>query len=226
MKVYILGNGFDLAHGLKTSYWDFRMYLERVDLDYLIELEEIFGCYPESNADLVKECLWKEFEYQLGELDVDGKIDDGKDFQLGLEIEDIGVEDTLDDYWEQQYGFISRLNDYLKEWVQQIDITRAEIHRFKLKPARCDTFLTFNYTLLLEERYRTPPEQILHIHGSINEEDIDPVIGHGRDDIEHKLRLMADEASEEFDEKKTSICNAMPLSRKFVRMSLRRYDLP
>ena len=37
MKLFIIGNGFDLAHGLKTSYEDFRAYLQ----------EE----YPEADAD-------------------------------------------------------------------------------------------------------------------------------------------------------------------------------
>lgn len=27
MTLYILGNGFDLAHELPTAYWDFRTYL-------------------------------------------------------------------------------------------------------------------------------------------------------------------------------------------------------
>lgn len=25
--LYIIGNGFDIAHGLDTSYWNFREYL-------------------------------------------------------------------------------------------------------------------------------------------------------------------------------------------------------
>ena len=99
MKIYILGNGFDLAHNLKTSYRDFRDYLEDTDLEYLIQLEEMYGYYPESKISMVQDNLWKEFEYQLGEIDAESKVDDGKDFYLGLEIEDSGVEDTLDSFW-------------------------------------------------------------------------------------------------------------------------------
>ncbi len=25
--LYIIGNGFDLAHGIKSSYWDFRKWV-------------------------------------------------------------------------------------------------------------------------------------------------------------------------------------------------------
>ena len=209
MKIYILGNGFDLAHNLKTSYWDFRDYLEDTDLEYLIQLEEMYGYYPESKISMVQDNLWKEFEYQLGEIDAESKVDDGKDFYLGLEIEDSGVEDTLDSFWESQYGFINQLNDYVRTWIQQIDISKVKKRRLSIKPKYQDVFLSFNYTLLLEENYKISPGCILHIHGSIDENDIDPVIGHGRSDVEHKLRQSARDASEEYDEKKESICNAM-----------------
>ena len=40
MTLYILGNGFDLAHGLPTKYWDFRMYLNAVHPEFLEAFEE------------------------------------------------------------------------------------------------------------------------------------------------------------------------------------------
>ena len=35
-RMLIVGNGFDLEHDLKTTYWDFREYLEENHLDFLI----------------------------------------------------------------------------------------------------------------------------------------------------------------------------------------------
>lgn len=40
MKLYIVGNGFDLAHGLPTAYWNFREYLEKVDCGFLSAFEK------------------------------------------------------------------------------------------------------------------------------------------------------------------------------------------
>jgi len=40
MKLYIIGNGFDREHGLATTYWDFRGYLESCYPDFLSEFEE------------------------------------------------------------------------------------------------------------------------------------------------------------------------------------------
>lgn len=40
--LYIIGNGFDLAHGLSTSYWKFREYLEREHQEFLYEFEHLY----------------------------------------------------------------------------------------------------------------------------------------------------------------------------------------
>ena len=44
--LYIIGNGFDRAHGLETSYWDFRTYLKDNAEEFLENLEHIYGFYP------------------------------------------------------------------------------------------------------------------------------------------------------------------------------------
>ena len=36
--LFVIGNGFDRAHGLKTSYWDFRKYLEKYAEDFLVQM--------------------------------------------------------------------------------------------------------------------------------------------------------------------------------------------
>ena len=32
----------------------------------------------------------------------------------------IGIEDTMDDYWEEEYHFIEKLNHYVWKWAKQI----------------------------------------------------------------------------------------------------------
>ena len=46
-RMLIVGNGFDLEHGLKTTYWDFREYLEENYLDFLITFEKMYNFYPD-----------------------------------------------------------------------------------------------------------------------------------------------------------------------------------
>jgi len=128
---------------------------------------------------------------------------------MGLEGGDIGIEDTLNDYWEEQYGYIERLNEFIKLWINQINInTPQKIN--KIKNDTNDLFLTFNYTLLLEEIYGINKNNMVHIHGSIDEEnDFPPVIGHCDSFKISRMRRRADEAGEELDEKESSICNAL-----------------
>ena len=41
---------------------------------------------------------------------------------MGLEGGDVDIEDTLNEYWREQYEYIRHLNDYVYEWVKQVNI--------------------------------------------------------------------------------------------------------
>ena len=45
-KLYIIGNGFDLAHGLETEYKHFRRYLLVNEESFLYDLERLYGYSP------------------------------------------------------------------------------------------------------------------------------------------------------------------------------------
>ena len=51
MKLFIIGNGFDIGHGLPTQYWDFRTYLENVYPDFLHAFEEHYYIYTSITYD-------------------------------------------------------------------------------------------------------------------------------------------------------------------------------
>lgn len=208
MNLYIIGNGFDRAHGLATSYMDFRSYLEDVDWEYLARLEAPYDCVPQSRREWVEKCLWREFESNLSSINEARIVDDCASIELGLESGDVDIEDTLNVFWEEQYAYIKRLNDYIKSWAEQIEILAPKKTK-KIKRHSDDLFISFNYTLLLERVYKIDPYQILHIHGSVEENDFPPVIGHGNVDIIREAREKAHNASEKFWEKETSIYNAL-----------------
>ncbi|MGE5614275.1 MAG: bacteriophage abortive infection AbiH family protein [Bacillota bacterium] len=209
MNLFIIGNGFDRAHGLSTSYGDFRNYLENEDWEYLVSLEALYDCVPESNQALVEKRLWREFENNLSSINEDVVIDGCMSIEMGLESGDVGIEDTLNIYWEEQYGYIQKLNDYIKSWTEQIDI-HVPKKTDKIRRNTDDLFISFNYTLLLEKIYRIRKNQILHIHGSIDKENnFPPVIGHGNSKKISDAKEQANKASEEFLEKECSIYNAL-----------------
>lgn len=217
MKLFIIGNGFDLAHDLETSYYDFRNYLNEENWTFLSSLESMYGLsegawIDHASDDMIRSVfengLWREFENNLSNID-ETILYNGQDMELGLEGGDIGVEDTLDYYWENQYEFIRELNEYLINWVEQIDISDIDKRTDFIIERNDDKFITFNYTLVLEEIYNINKENVLHIHGSIDENDDSPIIGHGDKEKVNEMREIAREAKECFNEKKYSIYNAV-----------------
>lgn len=63
--LYIIGNGFDLHHGLKTSYLDFRDdYVKKRNPQMWNNLLDIYGDVPKQD-----DFWWKDFENMLGKVD-------------------------------------------------------------------------------------------------------------------------------------------------------------
>lgn len=69
--------------------------------------------------------------------------------------------------------------------------------------------MTFNYTAVLENVYGIAPGNIIHIHGSLRDYTLDPVLGHGNKERLQKIRDRITEAEEVFDEKECSICRVV-----------------
>lgn len=225
-KLYIIGNGFDIAHGLKTSYWDFRNYLEEHYHDFLYTFEYLYDIGQFDSSDLriteaarqkreesIQSKLWSEFENNLGKPDFDMMLNDAENMSDSMADLDGGlvdIKDTMDEYWKNQYEYIEKLNQYVKEWIESVDTTHVKPKKKGLMRSE-DYFLNFNYTDLLENVYGI--EDVLHIHGAVNTVgrwgDDDPIMGHHNyEDIE-SYKGKAYEADEAFREDDTSIYNAI-----------------
>lgn len=221
--LYIIGNGFDIAHGLDTSYWNFRTYLENVDYEFLLAFEKLYNIawldqteygYSERVQKkwdkAIKEKLWSEFEQNIGVPDIQSMLDNSSSIldNLCLESGNIGIQDTMDEYWKQEFGFVSKLQSYVKDWIEQIDIKHIAPKKKALIGDIDSYYLNFNYTNLLEEIYGI--DNVLHIHGSVGKNaDIDPFMGHCNSDMitEHEQKFH--EAYESSDEGSASIHNAI-----------------
>jgi hypothetical protein len=122
MKLFIIGNGFDKGHDLNTSYWDFRNYLKNVYPDFLYAFESHYYIYPSNSDEAKKKLLWYELEKNLANIDEEVIIEDALQMDMALESGDIGIEDTLYEYFTEQYRYIERLAKYVKQWVRTIRI--------------------------------------------------------------------------------------------------------
>lgn len=179
MKLFIIGNGFDKGHGLNTSYWDFRTYLKNMYPEFLYAFESRYYIYPANDEEAQKNLLWNELEKNLANIDEDVIIDDALQMDMALESGDVGIEDTLYEYFTEEYKYIERLAKYLKQWVRTIRIRDVKPKTSLINSFQEALYITFNYTAVLERAYGISDSKIIHIHGSLREHECDPVLGHG-----------------------------------------------
>lgn len=194
-KLFIIGNGFDVAHKLPTRYSDFQDYLienypEASD-EYLVVPESFLmpdGDERYNNDDVVGFLLkiiteteatgeaWSDLENTLGRLDFDECFDNWN------------TDDDDDNEWHKVYrnedtaanisGAVKMIKEYFTDWIETIDIfdTERKTKFYHLIDYNNDLFLTFNYTETLEEVYEA--KNVYHIHGKQGDK---LVFGHGND---------------------------------------------
>lgn len=167
--LYIIGNGFDLWHGLPTGYGKFYEYAK----DKLDDAERYFD-----PGDIGRP--WSDFESSLGTYDWRELFDEwnftdptSESFKVS---ETYGLEDELTERADELHRSIE---EYFCEWVDQIDVNAAPKQMAFDAQAR---FISFNYTSTLQTVYEIDESRILHIHGRSDWGDV--IFGHGVEIIE------------------------------------------
>lgn len=194
-KLFIIGNGFDLAHGMKTNYKDFRQFLideylhgeydpnAFYDIPYTTTMPD--GDEEYCDEDVVK-CILKLLDGVIGTNweDVESYLND-LPYSEFLDSYDLYNKED-DDFISKDYsrnqnnssnlcGGTKRINYYFREWVETIKIAKKGNKKFKkLIDPKKDFFLNFNYTKTLEVLYKA--QNVCHIHGTLEQELL---FGHG-----------------------------------------------
>lgn len=173
--LYVIGNGFDLWHGIPSGLWDFKAYVLETDRDIHREVED----YLPAGED------WCDLERALADLDADMLADN-----LGHFMGSYAAEDWSDsghhDFQYEVGNVIERLSTGLRarfgEWIRALPTPTAHTaaRRLALLDPRA-LFLTFNYTSTLSQLYNIDPTQVLHIHGRADDADEELVLGHAWD---------------------------------------------
>lgn len=175
MTLHIVGNGFDLAHGIASSYADFKDYAWKHGDQYLMGLLET--CYPDVNPWNGELYLWSDLERALGNLD----------FQAAFEAstDDIQLEDghegryiaQMEDAPEFLLGMMfDAFHRVFEDWVNDIDNNVDPIPNLSHFGGG-DNYLSFNYIDTLEKVYGVPRNKINYIHGRRNSND-EIIVGH------------------------------------------------
>ncbi len=180
-RLYILGNGFDLAHGLKTSYKNFYAYLKKEHSNFLNSLVSFYPSLDDRET-------WNYFEAELSNLIVD-------DFIESFEGLNAGSDDFRDRNYHRNEIAVElelvplyvKLKELFTNWI--IGVSRTSSER-KFCFLESDLFLSFNYTKTLEEVYGVDDARILHIHHKIGDTDL--IFGHNYDSEAWKAENLPD----------------------------------
>ena len=162
-KLYIIGNGFDLHHELKTSYAHFRDdYVKKRSPILWNDLLDIYGEAPQNDN-----LWWNNFENMLGKVDYESLSKSRNGDALGF----MKVRNFMKGKLPPLFG------KWIKDVNSQIDASKIEL----MDEVDVNSlFFTFNYTLLLEKVYQVKEENVWHIHGSVKHPD-DIIVGHEAD---------------------------------------------
>ena len=114
-SLYIIGNGFDIYHGISSRYSNFKEYLSDSD-SALHDLVEEFIPAQED---------WSDLEAALASIDVDNVVENASQFLVSY-----GAEDWSDAYHhDYQYevnriieGLSISLKNRFGEWVRQLGV--------------------------------------------------------------------------------------------------------
>lgn len=157
--LYIIGNGFDLFHELKTSFLNFREWL--VNNRYTDYIEILEAAFPSlKDGELL---LWKDFETAIGDtepINIHQNLFQGEDDMLyDKEIQE-RVHNRIKPYLES-------IPNRLRDWIKKVDLEGV---REKVTLSSDSKYLSFNYTRLLEEVYWiSSTTNLIHIHGVLND---------------------------------------------------------
>lgn len=196
-NLFIVGNGFDKAHGLATDYSDFHNYLLKMypnaaklspsfsinntltpDGEEVFDKNEVVAFV----MDIINEAEgnnWSNFETSLGKLDFERYLDNMTLlFNTGDDKELFRMAYRYEEVSNNFHKVIVKIKDLFSDWINSIDVLEASPKTSfkKVINEKNDMFLNFNYTSVLEEIYDV--ENICYIHGMQNSEII---FGHGEE---------------------------------------------
>lgn len=176
--LFIIGNGFDLMHGVQSSYYHFRdsispKHLIRSTMEYYIHKPDVWGEFENNLAYLDREKMMGVLDDWLLDFNVLEEDDDdfsAADFFLAQDTTTQPVPILL-------YELPKRF----RQWVNTLsfDGTLKPLAGMFKKAAR---YINFNYTEFLESLYDIPSERISYLHGDRRDRKQQLVLGHGRNE--------------------------------------------
>ena len=157
-KLFIIGNGFDIHHGLRTSYADFRDNYAKKSSSLWNSLFDLYG------DSIYKDMWWSDFEGMLSNVDYAHLVNSKNGNALG--------------FMKTRNFMKGILPPLFGSWIKNIRYNIAPDSSLSIDS---DSFyFSFNYTLVLVKVYNVNDEHVWHIHNSIKNPD-EIIVGHDSD---------------------------------------------
>ena len=209
--LYIIGNGFDLHHKLRTTTGDFKEHLKKETVyNEGISAFDVFNSYAVD---------WNEYEQSLSEIDLEE-----------IKEQNAQAPDYLSDHEYDRDGGILNMQMYcdsLSDAVRSAlaNMVRAaeiEIEKKSHNPRlymfdEGDAILSFNYTSTVESLYNLRTNPIFHIHGYYpNNEEL--VFGYADPDRTYENRLDREDEDYYINEQRRTVAGFYEYWQKHLRL--------
>lgn len=174
-SIIIVGNGFDVNHGLLSRYSNYKTWL----CNHNKQLYDFLERYIDVKGD-----WWNDFERSLSEINVPKLINetppDNSPSILGIPPS----------FYEPACGHLDHIRDEISksfsEWINTMVV--ASVRKCVDLP-KASLYISFNYTDTLERVYGIKEVKILYIHGKALRGD-NLIYGHGKNQyrLEHDVK--------------------------------------
>jgi len=221
MKLIVLGNGFDLHHGLKTSFDNFKNYCQ--DKEFVTKVDKIIKKHM-NDSDKTAYLSWANIEEIFHEeyLEIEEKNNLKKELDtydnvkriksaaeiisakkerdyvrenLKIKIEEIQTKYTLDTFFSLSLDFTDYFNKYLKtKIIHEVTSTNYELKKEFNDGAH---ILNFNYTNT--HKFYSDKLNTLCIHGNIKD-GLFPVIGYYHD-VKYPIHIDSSDVHVKYEDK-------------------------
>lgn len=185
--LYIIGNGFDLHHGMRSSFTHFKEYVRNRDRDVFDACEKLLPARGD----------WSNLEEALGSVDSEDLLSEGDSFLVSYGADNWSDSSHHDFQWavdKAATSISSCLVALLTDWISTMD-EGCRDPKVLLALDDDARYFSFNYTKTLSDIYQIPKEQVCFPHGSISDDPANLILGHAWE-AHDRLQDQADEESD------------------------------
>lgn len=209
-NLYIIGNGFDLHHGIQSSYWSYMNWVQTNYPELFKEIEHTF-------IGASKDSWWADFENGLDDVDWFyniNNISSGSAYVVG------NIKITGKTSSRRLLRLYNAIQATFTQWVRHLSPQINSVAHDIIIDINA-RYLNFNYTSTLQHVYLVPDDNVLHIHGNALRGD-KLIIGHSSNgDIFHIMQVeLVDYMSDTME-----MASAIGNFRKPTEKIIARYQL-